>query len=226
VNVNASGANGKVDKVELYVDGKLNATDDTSPYGFDLFNLKTKHYSIEARACDDDGAASSDFINISVQIPDGIPWIEDFSTQDTGAKSDEPPTYWTASCTGGTFAVTDNDCLEMNASSASAGVFESNNIDISSAIVNVSLEVKSRGGLEANGRGLDWVKAFKIVDGGSPALLTKGYVSGNTPSKIILSEDNITGSRLKLRIETRVTQSDEFYFIDNINIVPSGPAKP
>lgn len=103
--------------------------------------------------------------------------------------------------------------------------FETNNIDISGARVNVSLQVNSRGGLEAYGRRLDWVKAFKIVDGNSPVLLTKGYVSGALTGKAILSEDNIIGSRLKLRIETRVSQSDEYYFIDNIKILPSEPVK-
>ena len=55
------------------------------------------------------------------------------------------------------------------------------------------------------------------MDGGQPVLIgepIKGKIGGTQ----VLKETNIIGNKLKLRIESKVTASDEFFYLDNLKV--------
>ena len=43
-------------------------------------------------------------------------------------------------------------------------------------------------------------------------------IKGKTAGTQVLTETNIIGSKLKLRIESKVTASDEFFYLDNLKV--------
>ena len=84
-------------------------------------------------------------------------------------------------------------------------------ISIPSGNVKVSLEVQAGGGLDDG----DYVRFYKIVDGGEPVQIGQDNKGNFTGTKTLVGA-NITGKKLKLRIITKVSASDEYFFFDNL----------
>lgn len=152
--------------------------------------------------------------NFVVSTGDALPWVETFTMAD-GTKSHGAPTSWIATRSAGDFKVAGNR-LMLNGGSGSTsieGVFETADIDIPGGTVKVSLDVQSGGGLDSG----DYVKFYGIVDGGTPVQIGQTIVSGFTGTNT-LTATSISGSKVKLRILTRVSAGDEFYFFDNLKV--------
>lgn len=93
------------------------------------------------------------------------------------------------------------------------GVFETAEIALPRGAVDVSLEVQSAGGLDSG----DSVKFYIIVDGGKPELIGE-EIQGSIDGTRILSQARINAKTIRLRIESEVSASDEFYFFDNLKL--------
>ena len=140
---------------------------------------------------------------------DMAPWTETF-TLPNGRMSDGAPTSWTATRSSGLFQVNGNR-LMVNQGSAE-GIFETAEISIAGGSVKASLEVQPGGGLDSG----DYVRFYKIVDRGAKVLI--GQQIGNFTGTNTMAGAGIVGNKLKLRIETKVSASDEFYYFDNLKL--------
>ena len=141
---------------------------------------------------------------------DTAPWSETFEQKD-GTTSHGAPTSWKAERKEGTFAVTGNR-LMINGK-GEEGVFETAEILVPSGNADVSLEVQSGGGLDSS----DSVKFYIIVEGGKPELVGED-LEGAIEGTKTLSKTGIKAKKIKLRIESEVSASDEFYFFDNLKL--------
>ena len=148
--------------------------------------------------------------NFSAFNGDVAPWTETFSLAD-GTKTNGSPTAWTATRTSGLFDVQGNR-LTLN-QGGTEGVFETGEISISGGSVRISLDVQSAGAMEST----DYARFYKIVDGGAPELIGQEILGGIIGTNTLVATNNI-GSRLKLRILTKVSASDEFYYFDNLKV--------
>jgi hypothetical protein len=155
--------------------------------------------------------------NFTVFGGDVVPWLETF-TLPNGTKTDGSPTSWTATRSSGLFQVSTNR-LMLNGGSGSTsveGVFETAEISIAGGSVKVSLEVQSAGNLETGSSG-DYIRFYQIVDGGQPVLIAPEIQGGITGTNTLMGM-NITGGKLKLRIATKVSAADEYYYFDNLKV--------
>lgn len=141
---------------------------------------------------------------------DTAPWSETFEQAD-GTQSHGSPTSWKVEREKGTFQVAGNRLMINGA--GGEGVFETAEIALPRGVVDVSLDVQSRGGLDSG----DEVKLFIIVDGGKPELVDQ-EIKGSLNDSRTLSQTGIKGKTIKLRIESEVSASDEFYFFDNLKL--------
>jgi hypothetical protein len=146
--------------------------------------------------------------NFTASTGDVAPWTETF-TLANGTTTDGPPTSWTATRSSGTFQV--NGYRLMISGSGVEGVFETAEINISGGSVKASLEVQSQGVDSA-----DYVRFYKIVDGVKVQI--GSTIAGNVTGTNTLAGTGIVGSKLKLRIETRVSFGDEYYYFDNLKV--------
>jgi hypothetical protein len=138
------------------------------------------------------------------------PWAETFSQAD-GTKTNESPTAWNATRTSGLFEVRGNR-LTIN-QGGTEGVFETGEISISGGSVSISLDVQSAGAMES----ADYVQFYKIVDNGAPEQIGPTISGGITGTNTLIETNNM-GNKLKLRILTRVSASDESYYFDNLKV--------
>jgi Divergent InlB B-repeat domain len=145
--------------------------------------------------------------------PDSVPWQESFAMAD-GTQQHGCPTSWMAKRSKGMFQVSGNRMM-INEGKGEA-VLETAEIEIPKDGVTVSLEVQSVGALDSG----DFVRLYSIVDGNEPELIDE-EVKGQVEGTKTLKKKEIVGKMLKLRIETEVSASDEFYFLDNLMILPS-----
>ena len=67
VDVSASDTDGSITKVELRLNGSLEATDYEAPYGFSVSDLSEGSYTVQVRAYDNQGASASETISIVVE---------------------------------------------------------------------------------------------------------------------------------------------------------------
>lgn len=141
---------------------------------------------------------------------DQTPWIETFE-QRNGTQSHGAPTSWKVARSSGRFEVSGGRLMINGA--GEEGVFETAEIQITGHPVRVSLDVQPAGGVDDG----DYVRLYKIVDGTKPVLIGKP-VKGKDGHQTIEGA-NITGSKLKLRIVTKVSASDEFFYLDNLKVV-------
>jgi hypothetical protein len=146
-----------------------------------------------------------------------IPWIEDFSSYEEGARTGGNHTPWTAVRETGAFYVINGKLAIRDG--GSMAYFYTNDIDISDDTVNISLEVEGIGGLDAEGSANDYVEVYKIVDGQEELIFQH---SGTFGSTIVQDPNFITcGSDLSVFIKTRTTAENEYYYFDNIKITPN-----
>ena len=145
-----------------------------------------------------------------------IPWIEDFDLSD-GTENDSGPTSWTAARDNGNFNVQNGE-FRIN-SGGDEGVLMTETMDISgSASVDISLDLYSFGALESD---QDYVRLYAVTDGGSEELIGEKTGIQSTPTTI---SGTVTGSSLALVLRAYVSWSDEYYYIDNLSVTPSGSA--
>ena len=60
----------------------------------------------------------------------------------------------------------------------------------------------------------DYVRFYKIVDGGAKVLISQQMGAGTNT----MVGTGIVGNKLKLRIETKVSFGDEYYYFDNLKV--------
>lgn len=142
-----------------------------------------------------------------------IPWIEDFDLNN-GAQSDTGSTAWTATPGSGMSLEVENGALVLN-NGNSAGVVTTGIIDIADSTVSVSLDLYSVGPLEDY---QDFVRLYKKVDGGSEQLI--GEQVGILDNGTTITGSGITGNTLELVIRAYVSYPNEFYYMDNLSVLP------
>ena len=141
---------------------------------------------------------------------DTAPWTETFTIAN-GTKADGAPTSWRTARSGGLFQISGNRLMINGA--GDEGVFETAEISIPGGSVKVSLEVQAGGGSDSG----DYVRFYKIVDGGRPEQIGREIKGGFTGTQM-LEGSNITGKKLKLRITAKVSASDEYFYFDNLKV--------
>jgi Divergent InlB B-repeat domain len=155
-------------------------------------------------------------MNVGAQFipkkPAALPWVEEFCGLNPGT-SDGYPTTWVASRDEGDFFRQSDRLVILG--DGGVGVFETGDIDIQGAKVTISLEVQSKDGLDT-GKNADFVKLYKVVDGGAPELIDE--VSGAVDGIRLMKGTQSTGSNLRLKIETRVNSEGEFYSFDRLSV--------
>jgi len=212
ISTTATAGASPIDRVEFSANGVLINTDSNSPYSFNLTGLTEGSYTIEATVYDDQGATDSDSVNITMTDSGTLnetPWIENFA-RSNGTTSDNGSTSWTSSRNSGIFEINGNELIVNGA--GNEGVLTTSTIDISGGPVDISLDVDSAGSLENQ----DYVRLYKIVDGGSEELI--GEV---TASQSATFSGTANGSNLVLIIRARVSAEAEYYYLDNLNVTYS-----
>lgn len=211
--ISASDGDGSISKIELRSNGVLVGTDSLAPYAFSLTGLAVGSYVLEARAYDNSALTSNAGITISVQTGSStnepLPWLETFS-QANGTKTNPAPTSWQAVRSTGIMEVR-NGKLTINGGSA-VGVLTTGVMNIANKSVTVSLDLVSQGALETN---QDYIRFYKKVNGGAEVLI--GEKKGNQTATVI-SGTAITGNTLQLVIRGFVSASDEYYYLDNLQV--------
>ncbi|MFC1762335.1 DUF4832 domain-containing protein [Planctomycetota bacterium] len=172
-----------------------------SKWGGDLSGNKRS----ETLTIDSGKTISAEFVLLPAEKS---PWREAFTFPDK-TQSDTGSTSWRVTRPKGLFEVRDNR-LVIN-KEGGEGVFVSGVIDISDGPVNISLDLWSVGGLD----GSDYVKLYKIVDGGDETLVGSMQDKIEDPSTI---KGNAVGKNLVLVVRAKVTADDEFYYMDNLSV--------
>jgi uncharacterized repeat protein (TIGR02543 family) len=143
---------------------------------------------------------------------ESLPWTEEFYGANLGM-SDGFPTTWTSTRGEGEFIRQSDRLVILGA--GGVGIFETGDIDIQGAAVDIRLEVQSKDGLDT-GKDADFVKFYKIVDGGAAELIDE--LSGSVEGIRIMKGKQSAGSKLRLRIEARVDSKGEFYSFDRLTV--------
>ena len=155
-------------------------------------------------------------------IGNSIPWIEDFNLPD-GTQSDSGSTAWTATRNQGKFEVK-GGALFVNGK-GTVGKLETGIIDISGSIsFGISLDVYTVATGDGMEKQQDYVQLYAAVDGGAEVLI--GEVKGElaAPTSIACS-GCVSGNQLKLVIYAYVSFGDEWYYMDNLSVVPAAGRK-
>ncbi len=154
-----------------------------------------------------------------VEGTETVPWVEDFSFADGTTADTMGTTSWTAMRSTGTFEVRDSALVVNDA--GSEGIFTTGIINIpGGSAVDVSMDIRFSEGLDDP---QDYVKLYKILDGGDTLLVGEKY-GGTMGDTTIISQKYIVGSTLQLMIKTYLSHISEFYYIDNLSVTKSvGP---
>jgi Divergent InlB B-repeat domain len=145
-----------------------------------------------------------------------VPWTVNFDGLPNATTSQALPASWTATrAGGGSFRVLNNR-LAVNSNGGEA-VFTSGMIDISSGNVNLALTVASQGDLEsAKGSAQDYFRLYTKINGGAETLVRQ-VLGGHSSST--WTANNLSGNTLQIIVRTKVTDSTEFYHLDNVSVV-------
>jgi hypothetical protein len=151
-------------------------------------------------------------------------WEETFEDNSLYATSDNGQTEWTRSVISGSgyASVTSNNGGKVFQMSNNQSKWYSETIDISSYTdVDVSVELGSVQGnqLESSGSFQDWVKVYYELDGVWKQFPTNGYHTGQlSSSNIYATLNDVNGHDLRIKVWTRTTSSNEYYFVDNVTL--------
>jgi len=211
MQIHASAGEKKLAKVELRNNGELIQTSTEPTFTHTFKALKAGDYTLTARVTDQDGATKEQSVSIAVfdaATKNSAPWKEEFTFANQ-TTSDTGKTSWTATRSKGAFAVKDK-ALFIN-DKGDEGIFRTGEIDISKGPVDISLDAWSMGGVD----GKDYVKLYKIVDGGKETLI--GEVKGKQ-SDVTTLKGTTEGKRLVLVIRAKVSSDDEIYLMDNLKV--------
>ena len=211
MQIHASAGDKKLVKVELTNNGKLIQTSTEPTFTHTLKALKAGDYTLTARVIDQEGATKEQSVSVSVfdsETKDSAPWKEEFTFANQ-TTSDTGKTSWTSTRSKGVFAVQDK-ALFIN-DKGDEGIFRTGEIDISKGPVDINLDASSLGGVD----GKDYVKLYKIVDGGKEILV--GEIKGKQ-SDVTTMKGAAEGKRLVLIIRAKVSSDDEIYLMDNLKV--------
>jgi len=211
VEVNAETGSNSAGKVELRSNGVLVGSDIEFPFTFKLEDQAVGNHTLSARLYDSQGRIKDDTIHIAVfdsASINTVPWIEDFTLPNL-TSVDWGLTSWTSKRQEGIFTIKDNSFMINDG--GDEGVLRTGEIDIAGGPVVISMDILSTGGLDDN----DYVNLYKIVDGGDEILL--GSLQ-NKRDEIFQITGSATGSKLVLVIRSKVSASDEVYYLDNLSV--------
>ncbi len=211
MQIHASAGDKKLAKVELRNNGELIQTSTEPTFTHSFKALKAGDHTLTARVTDQDGATKEQSVSITVfdsATKDSVPWKEEFTFANQ-TTSDTGKTSWTATRSKGVFAVKDK-ALFIN-DKGDEGIFRSGEIHISKGPVEINLDAWSMGGVD----GKDYVKLYKIVDGGKEILI--GEVKGKQNDLTTL-KGTAEGKHLVLVIRAKVSSDDEIYLMDKLNV--------
>ncbi|WP_346881375.1 RICIN domain-containing protein [uncultured Algibacter sp.] len=168
-------------------------------------------YNLQLTATDLNGIEVTTTVSLNIvdMLVSDLPWIEDFSGLNNGATSDSGDTAWTSTRDGGTFNV-QNGNFQTNGS-GDLGEWSSETININGT-VSISIDVND---LDGNKENSDFIRAYYILDGGNRVLFGSARNDIN-PQTFSISD--ITGSTLRIIVESKVSFGNEFYVFDNINV--------
>jgi len=117
-----------------------------------------------------------------------------------------------------------NGSLGGGAGNIGMVVWLSNIIDISSIPLNdISVDLINVSNDLDGGGDADFIRAYRIVDGGAPVLLTNGNQTGNF-TNISATAAGIAGSTLQIRIEISANAATEIIAFDNLIVRAAGSA--
>ncbi|MCF6407432.1 hypothetical protein L3C95_31350, partial [Chitinophaga filiformis] len=158
-------------------------------------------------------------------------WLEDF-TLNNGTTVDNGSTAWSVqNPSGSTFAVSNNEFRISGQGTNSESVWTSGVIDISGKTgVGISANARSSvtgdAVMNESGTYADYLRFYYKLNGGAEVLYAerKSDINGHSSTYTYISVAGLSGNSLQLVIRTRVTGTDEFYYVDNVKVTgtPTG----
>jgi len=166
----------------------------------------------------------------SLDSTEQLLWDENFNDLANGTQADQGTTAWTSRNTGnsGNVEVSNNSFKIRNTGIHNKGIWTSENIDISgNQEIYLSIDVKSAGPLNNSGDIKDYIKFYYVLDGGARVLFDEksGAINNGSTGFVNVSVGSLSGNILRIEIEGKTTQPEEYYMFDNVivNGVKSTP---
>ena len=156
-------------------------------------------------------------------------WAANFTVPDGTPKIDTGKYQWTATHTGTTatkFSPINYEFRAGNMGAGKEGTFTTQAINITGkATVGIAVHVRSyvtSGGVfEADTTSIgDYLRLYYKLDGGPEVLFSEsiGAINNNYENYTTASTGPLSGSTVQIIIRARATESNEFYYFDNVTV--------
>ena len=153
-------------------------------------------------------------------------WLENF-TQPNGSTSGTDNS-WSITKNPSTmvFSVLNNELRATNSTTTGEGVWTSGVINITGKTnVTISASVKSSviNGVLMNNSGelADYLRFYYKLNNGTEVLFAEkmGIINNHSTTPTTISVAGLNGTNLQIVVRSRATANDEFYYIDNVQVV-------
>lgn len=153
-------------------------------------------------------------------------WLETF-TQANGSTSGTTNT-WSITTNPSTmvFSVLNNELRATNSTTTGEGVWTSGVINIAGKTnVTISASVKSSviNGVLMNNSGelADYLRFYYKLNNGTEVLFAEkmGIINNHSTTPTTISIAGLNGTNLQIVVRSRATANDEFYYVDNVQVV-------
>lgn len=193
----------------------------------DVFVKGSTKYIYRVRASNpagDSEYSNPDTVETAEILSGQLPWVEDFTRLADGTVKDDGKTSWRVNISGlgnisGTFSV-QNQMFDICDTDGN-GIWTSEKIDISGvSSVDITIKVRSEGGLDAAGSNYDYLKCYINIDDEPDTLIREfaGKIYGNTISGFPVGMQGISGDSLQILFHGSTSYSDEHYYIEHIKV--------
>jgi hypothetical protein len=164
----------------------------------------------------------------------GTVWLEDF-TLANGTTADAGATAWTTSKNPSTavISVLNNELRITNCTTTGEVVWTSAAINISGKN-NIVVSATTRSSVINNvlmndsGELMDYLRFYYKLNNGAEVLFAekRGIINGHstTPTPVSVPIPNGNNSTLQVIIKSRATANDEFYYVDNMQVIATSPS--
>jgi hypothetical protein len=159
----------------------------------------------------------------------GTLWLEDF-TWPNGTTSDTGPTAWTTSKnpSSAVISVLNNELRVTNCTTTGEVVWTSGAVNVSGK-TNIIVSAGTKSSVINNvlmndsGELMDYLRFYYKLNNGAEVLFAekRGIINNHstTPTPVSVTIPNGNYSTLQVIIRSRATANDEFYYVDNIQVV-------
>jgi hypothetical protein len=231
----ASDGNTSVDVSSWNLD-TLSVTPPASYTG--TMNLGITATSTEGETGDTASVTSSLPVQVVAGAGPETLWSEDFSGLSNGTKDDTGASAWSTDSEQADHGYSSNHGVKEGAYEFSqttdnqnaddrVRVWRSEEIDISGQTgLTLSFDLAATGGMESSGSHKDFFKAYAVVDGERTELLVQDGAEGMSGTESFELTGIPAGNRVTIEFETKTTDTEEVYSLDNVELVGTEGSDP